>query len=104
MGYGSVNFLGNFLNIKNSSFVSNFNRVGGAIFIGGSKNFFVTNIFIIDVILMLNSAFTFGGAIAFGSDTIQVQGEINNITCIANSALCKFYIYVLKKKLKKTKH
>ena len=88
IGYGTVNFLGNVFNMENVSFIQNFNTAGGAIFIGGSKDFYITYIYINNVNFLLNVAYTFGGAISFGSDIIQTQGVISNINCSMNIALC----------------
>lgn len=89
VGHGSVNFLGKVLSIFTSIFSKNTNSAGGAIFIGGSKNYFETIFVISNVNFSRNSAWAFGGAVSFGSDIIQVQGTFTKINCYLDFALCK---------------
>ena len=80
--------MGNMLTIENSSFISNTNTAGGALYIGASSNYFFASISLSHVYFGRNNAYTFGGAISFGSDILKLQGTFFNVTCTMNSGLC----------------
>lgn len=90
-GLGSISFNGKLLSIRNSIFSKNNNTAGGAIYLKGSRYFFLCSTVLQNVQFNENSAVTYGGAICFGSDMLQFQGKFINITTQGSWALSIYF-------------
>ena len=83
-GTSTICFVGLNFNIFNTTFLSNENSRGAAIFIDSASNLFILNIFFNLVYFMNNFAYLQGGAFFFSYGINQMNAVMDKILCRNN--------------------